>query len=120
LPQILIVDDEPTVHALLSRSFTRAGYGVMTASSALEAITLCGANPFDAILSDVDMPKMNGHELARWVAINHPDMRCVLMSGFSLECEQCPLVGRCLLLRKPFAGTEAVAVITDLLRQRSN
>ena len=86
----------------------------------LEAITLCGANPFDAILSDVDMPKMNGHELARWVAINHPDMRCVLMSGFSLECEQCPLVGRCLLLRKPFAGTEAVAVITDLLRQRSN
>jgi DNA-binding NtrC family response regulator len=114
----LIVDDEPTVLTLLSRSFTRAGYQVTTASSAFEAMELCGSKPFDAILSDVDMPKMNGHDLARWIAGNHPNICCVLMSGFGVECEECPFVGRCLLLRKPFSATEAVALITRMLSQR--
>jgi two-component system, cell cycle response regulator CpdR len=118
LPNILIVDDEHAVRLLLSRSFARAGYDVTTAASALEAMTICGAKTVHMVLSDVDMPGINGHELARWVAIHHPETRYVLMSGFGTECEECPFVGRCTLLRKPFPPKEGVALITQLLSER--
>lgn len=118
LPRILIVDDEHQLRALLSRSFVRAGYEVVAAPSALDALAFCSVQAFDAVLSDVDMPKMNGHELARWFAVNHPKTLCVLMSGFGTECEECPFAGRCILLRKPFAPQAAVSLLTRMLSQR--
>ena len=82
-------------------------------------MALCGAKTFDALLSDADMPNMNGHDLIRWVAANRPDITCLLMSGFSIECGECPFTGRCMLLRKPFGGNEAVALVTQMLNDRS-
>ena len=120
MAHILIVDDEPMVRSLLIRSFARAGYDVMMAGDAFEAMAIIGANAFDAVLSDVDMPKMNGHELARWIAANRPVTRCILMSGFGVDCEECPFAGRCILLRKPFIPKEAVALITQMLSERLN
>lgn len=115
MPHILIVDDDQSLGLLLSRTFVRAGYEVRLANSAIEAMALCNAISFDAVLSDVDMPKMDGHQLACWVADNHPRLVCVLMSGFGSECERCPFAGGCILLRKPFNPKEAVKVIEQRL-----
>lgn len=118
--RILIVDDDKQLLKLLARSFARAGYEVSTAVTAFDAMVSCATENFDLVLSDVDMPKMNGHDLARWIAGNHPGIRCVLMSGFSTECDECPLADSCLLLRKPFAPQAAIAAVGSVLRERSN
>ena len=68
MPRILIVDDEASIRALLTTAFGVAGYEVRTAPDGPEAMALCETERFDAVLSDVVMPKMNGHELARWIA----------------------------------------------------
>jgi two-component system response regulator FlrC len=115
LPHILIVDDERAIRALLLRSFDRAGFEVTLAESAVAAMTLCGSKTFDAVLSDVDMPGINGHVLIGWVAEHHPEMRSLLMSGFGNACQDCPKRGGCILLRKPFSPKEAVAAVTRLL-----
>jgi DNA-binding NtrC family response regulator len=120
LPHILIVDDDEQLLKLLVRNFIRAGYEVSTAATAFDAIASCAMETFDLVLSDVDMPKMNGHELARWIAGNHPRIRCVLMSGSSPECDECPLAGRCLLLRKPFAPQLAIATVANILSEQPN
>src|ERR1019366_6656547 len=51
--------------------------------------------------------------LVSWIADQHPRTRCVLMSALDIECKDCPLAGRCLLLLKPFVPSEAVEMITS-------
>ena len=118
MPRVLVVDDEPAIRSLLSLAFVRAGYEVRTAADAFKAIELCGSESFDAILSDVQMPGMDGHRLVRWVATTYPTIQSVLMSGFDITCGGCPFVGRCTLLRKPFSPKDAVAIITRALNER--
>jgi two-component system response regulator FlrC len=81
---------------------------------------LFASESFDAVLSDVQMPGMDGHSLMRWVAETHPTVHAVLMSGYDLCCGDCPFAGRCKLLQKPFMPAVAVATIGQVLRQPVN
>jgi CheY-like chemotaxis protein len=114
LRRVLIVDDERQIRTLLSISLRTAGYDVTLAADGFEAMTLCISETFDAILTDVDMPKMSGHELVRWIAGNRPKTRYALMSGLNPECEECP-VPSSRLLQKPFFPKDAVAMIEQML-----
>ena len=67
VPRILIVDDEGAIRTLLSLAFTQSGYEVRTAADGAEAVNLCQSEGFDVVLSDVVMPRMNGHDLVRWI-----------------------------------------------------
>ncbi len=116
-PRILIVDDEGAIRSLLSAAFSMAGYHVRTAGVPSEAMRLCAEESFDIVLSDVVMPEMDGHELARWIANRYPATRTVLMSGFDSGCHECPLAGRCVLLPKPFRPSEAVSVVGRALAE---
>jgi two-component system sensor histidine kinase and response regulator WspE len=62
-PHILIVDDSHTVREMERRLLTRAGYTVTTAQNGQEAWNLLRLNDYDLLVSDVDMPQMNGIEL---------------------------------------------------------
>jgi DNA-binding NtrC family response regulator len=117
MPRVLVVDDEPAICSLLSLAFVRAGYEVRTAADPFKAMELCTSESFDAILSDVHMPGMDGHCLVRWVASTHPKVRSVLMSALDITCGECPFAGRCRLLRKPLNPKTAVAIITQVLNE---
>ena len=119
MPRILIVDDEAAIRSLLATAFEKAGYEVRTAPDGPEALTLCDAEPFDAVLSDVVMPRMNGHDLARLIAERHPQTRMVLMSGFDLGCQKCAYAPRCKFLPKPFRLREVLSVVGNALGQPS-
>ena len=119
MPRILIIDDERGIRSLLLKAFTRAGYEVRTAAHAREAMELCLSEQFDALISDVRMPGMDGHELVRWVARKYPEIRCILMTGFDdIDCHDCPYVSRCLYLGKPFGPTAVVAAVEAVLREK--
>jgi DNA-binding NtrC family response regulator len=115
MPKILIVDDEATIASLLQRAFSRQGYEVCTAADAHQAMELCKTQTFDVMLSDVVMPSLNGHELARWVARNYPAMRTILMSGYDQGCHKCAYSPRCQFVAKPFSPTDVVACVGRLL-----
>jgi two-component system, chemotaxis family, chemotaxis protein CheY len=115
LKRILIVDDEIQIRTLLSLTLRRAGYKVTVAADGIEAMTLCMFERFDAVLTDIDMPRMNGHELVRWIARNRPKVRCAVMSSWNLDCDECPVPGMCLFLRKPFFPRDVVAIIERML-----
>ena len=96
-----------------------AGYEVRTAADGPEAMALCEKETFDAVLSDVRMPRMNGHELAQWVATRYPATRTILMSGFDLECQHCPFAERCLLISKRFRPHEAISRVDEALAREA-
>ena len=117
MPRILVVDDEAGIRSLLSLAFRRAGHEVKTAPDPFQAMELFSSESFDAIVSDVQMPGMDGHGLVRWVAATYPQTRSVLMSAYDIHCGDCPFAGRCKLLRKPFLPNHAVAAVEQALNR---
>ena len=69
-PHILIVDDSHTVREIERRILTKAGYTVTAAQNGAEAWNLLRLNHYDLLVSDVDMPQMNGIELVSRVRDN--------------------------------------------------
>src|SRR3954468_16084493 len=108
VPSILIVDDEPQIRSLLYFTFVRAGFEVGTASSGGDAVGRCTTRTYDVVLSDVRMPGMDGHELRRWIAVNQPETRTVLMSGFDTQGVNSDGSSPSVLVTKPFKAAEVV------------
>jgi DNA-binding response OmpR family regulator len=64
-PRILLVDDEQPIQTLLSFPLQRDGYEVVQASDGREALTRFSEQPFDLVVLDVMMPRMDGLEVCR-------------------------------------------------------
>ena len=85
IPKLLLVDDSDGVREALEELFKRT-HEVGTASDGIEAHRLLqsarvdGA-PFDILMTDVNMPKMNGIELVDLVKATMPGMPCILMGA---------------------------------------
>lgn len=62
--RLLLVDDSPFFRNLIAPLLSSAGYDVMTASSADQALKLCDQGQYDVIISDIEMPGMSGFEFA--------------------------------------------------------
>ena len=78
---ILVVDDEPSITETLSIILSRHGYQVRSAHSAEEAIETIAAWEPDLAILDVNLPQMNGIDLALVLRANRPACRLVLFSG---------------------------------------
>jgi two-component system chemotaxis response regulator CheY len=67
---VLIVDDSPTMRGMVQRALTEGGYRVVAASCATEALHCLQGGAVQAILSDVNMPEMDGISFIRQVRQN--------------------------------------------------
>lgn len=78
---ILCVDDEKISLLVRTRVLEKAGYEVISANSAAEALEVLQSRPVDLVLTDLIMPGMNGAELAREVKTQNPSLPVILFSG---------------------------------------
>jgi CheY-like chemotaxis protein len=116
MANILIVDDEPQIVRLLSAVLVGAGHEVRTAHNPQVAIEMCSPpSCFDLVLSDVSMPVLDGHELARWIADRCPSSRTILVSESAAGCQDCPYEPHCPLVLKPFNPKAVLAAVASAL-----
>ena len=104
LVRILVIDDEPLIRLDARAILEDAGYVVVEAPSADEALRLLGdPTQFEAILTDIDMPgSIDGLALARSVDGQMPEIAIVIMSGKQLpRREELPL--KAAFVAKPFS-----------------
>lgn len=78
---ILCVDDEPNSLVLRKLVLEKAGYQVLTASSAAQALEILSSQIVDLVLSDQLMPGVTGTELAREIKSRSPRMPVIVLSG---------------------------------------
>jgi signal transduction histidine kinase/DNA-binding response OmpR family regulator len=82
---VLIVEDDPSISDLSGKFITKMGYRVVLTESADKALNLIedeGLRP-KLVITDVVMPGLSGLELAAILRFKHPDMRIILMSGYT-------------------------------------
>ena len=81
--RILVVDDTDEVLMSVVVFLEGEGFSVLKASSALEALTIMeSTDGVDVVLTDLEMPNMNGLQLAVAIKDRHPTTHVVLMSGW--------------------------------------
>jgi two-component system, cell cycle sensor histidine kinase and response regulator CckA len=119
---VLLVEDEPFVRNAIAEAMQSAGYHVLIASNAMEALEVQrnGIEAIDLLLADVVMPDINGHELARRLLALSPHTEVLLMSGYEeqvIRCEQ-SLEGID-YLAKPFSIPTLLQRVRGLLSNRS-
>jgi EAL domain-containing protein (putative c-di-GMP-specific phosphodiesterase class I) len=79
--RVLVVDDEVLLQELFANVLGEAGWGVDVARNGDEALELLAGRKYDVVLSDIDMPRMNGLQLLRAVRARDLDLPVVLVTG---------------------------------------
>jgi two-component system cell cycle sensor histidine kinase/response regulator CckA len=83
---ILVVDDEGFLVDVIFEILNTHGYSVLTATSGEEALQLAKkADHIDLLLTDLIMRPMNGPDLAQELKKQHPDVKVLFMSGYTLD-----------------------------------
>ncbi len=78
---ILIVDDEEKAIQVLQDFFITEGYGVFTAENGRSALERISTNPIDLVVTDFEMPVMNGFELLQAVKRGYPNLPVIILTG---------------------------------------
>ena len=120
--RILLVDDDPSVRAALSRVLTRFGHQVVAAANADDAIVSVdnAHHAFDVLVTDLTMPGMRGDALARLLVARMPALRVVIITGDAARDVQLgSMPGRqAELLRKPFTTGDLEQFVQRALDSR--
>jgi DNA-binding NtrC family response regulator len=101
---ILVADDEELYRRALERILARVGHTVVTARDATEALRVLTQQPVDLVLSDIQMPGINGLELVRQIHEVSPDLPCIVITGYGSaeQSVEALRAGAFWYLEKPF------------------
>jgi len=116
---ILVVDDEPQIHRFLSPALAAAGYESLRAERGEEALRLAASRAPDAILLDLGLPDMDGHEVLEKLR-GFSDVPIIILSARDREADKIKALdaGADDYVEKPFGIGELLARIRTALRHR--
>jgi CheY-like chemotaxis protein len=116
---ILFVDDEELLVEVSSMVLESLGYKVTSFTSSIEALEAFRKNPqgFDLLLTDMNMPKLSGLDLAREVTGIRPDTPIVLCTGFSetISSSHSASLGIRKTIMKPMVARDIALAIREVL-----
>lgn len=120
--RVLLAEDEPSIRGALSRILRGAGYDVIEAGDGGEALRLAAADPreISVLLTDVMMPGVGGKELVERLLDTRPDLRVIMMSGYTDDADLRAALGsaRFTFLQKPFAARAILGAVRDAIDAR--
>jgi len=116
--RVLLVEDEAVVRTIVERTLARAGYQVVVATSAEEALELTDRDGrFELLVTDIVMPGMNGWQLGKRLRSRWPGLRVLYISGYTEDSAQEESVRepRASFLQKPFLPVDLLSTLRKLL-----
>jgi DNA-binding response OmpR family regulator len=116
--KILVVDDEQSIRALLNDILSAEGYEVQDASNGKEAIEKIAKIVPDLIITDLQMPVMDGLELIKTVRAEQPDILFLVITGYATvdSAIQALQLGAINYITKPFKMEDLLGIVRKGLR----
>lgn len=122
MPRVLIADDEESMRALVARAIAMDGHETVTAADGAEALEILTreGGAFDLLLTDIQMPVMDGVALALAAARDYPRLIILLMTGFADQRERASGLDAIVhdVITKPFAVADIRTAVADALASR--
>ncbi|MEK7735496.1 MAG: sigma-54 dependent transcriptional regulator, partial [Nitrospirota bacterium] len=118
--KILIVEDEKSMREVLGILLEGEGYDVTLAAGGIDGISLLNKDIFDMVITDINMPKVNGFEILKKVRETSPDTLVIMITAFgttesAIEAMQ---LGAYDYIHKPFKIDEIRLVVKKALEKR--
>ena len=121
---VLVVDDQAAVRTSISGLLRKHGYLVLSAGSAKEGLQLVRDHPktIHLVITDVEMPSMNGQEMANRIRAVEPQLKVLFLSGHTRNSllRKSFLEGREHFLRKPFEVPRFLSLVDELIAPSSD
>jgi len=119
MARILIAEDDRAMRVFLDRALSRSGHDVNAVPSGESAARYVENEPFDLLVTDIDMPGMNGVDLARQVLAITPRQAILFVTGFAAQALEATdvLASGASVLSKPFALSELVSHVNGVLER---
>ena len=122
MPRVLIADDEEPMRKLVARAIAMDGHDTVTAQDGAEALEILvrEQGAFDLLLTDIQMPIMDGIALALSVARDFPRLTSLLMTGFADQRERASNLNAIAhdVITKPFSVADIRIAVADALAAR--
>ena len=122
MPRVLIADDEASMRALVARAIAMDGHETVTAQDGAEALEILTreSGAFDLLLTDIQMPIMDGIALALSAARDFPGLTILLMTGFADQRERASNLNAIAhdVITKPFSIADIRTAVADALASR--
>jgi two-component system, cell cycle response regulator CpdR len=122
MARVLIADDEDSMRSLVARAIAMDGHDTIAAQDGAEALDILiredGA--FDLLLTDIQMPVMDGIALALAAARHFPQVTILLMTGFADQRERASNLNAIIhdVITKPFSVADIRTAVADALAAR--
>jgi two-component system, cell cycle response regulator CpdR len=119
MSRVLIADDEDSMRSLVARAIAMDGHDTVTAQDGAEALEILTreAGAFDLLLTDIQMPIMDGVALALSAARDFPRLTILLMTGFADQRERASNLNAIAhdVITKPFSVADIRTAVADAL-----
>jgi CheY-like chemotaxis protein len=114
---VLVVEDCDAIRNLIKKILEQSKYLVLAASNGKDAIKLAQTHEIDIVVSDIDMPEMNGIELFN--VLHHQCMPVIFMTSHQeiLNSEKAIAMGAREYLKKPFSKADLLAAVDKVIYQ---
>ena len=124
-PRALVVDDVPDVTEMIALLLKYAGYNVTSASSGVQALEAARAEQFDALISDIGLPHIDGYELLEQLRRAQPALRAVpavALTGYvtARDIARARDAGFAAHVPKPVDPTTLTRLVEQLLAQETH
>ncbi|MCB9598585.1 MAG: response regulator [Sandaracinaceae bacterium] len=116
--RVLLVEDDDDLRELLAAKLERRGLTVVTATDGREALTQLEEGAPDVVVTDLGLPAMDGHTLARAIRRSHPGLPLVALSGYGArrDRERSAAAGFAKHFVKPIAVDDLVSALATLVQ----
>ncbi len=117
---ILLVEDEDAVRVFAARALKNKGYKVLEARTGEQALDILrDTQGINLMITDMMMPGMDGGTLARLIRVERPEIRIIVISGYSEEVARGDIVDTAdfHFLPKPFSLSQLAAKVKDVLSE---
>ena len=114
---VAVVDDDQSILRSLADLLESADYSVRVFTSGAALLQSGCLSEIACLVSDIDMPGMDGVELLRLVHDARPDLPTIVITGYPETLKRLPLPGasESRVFSKPFGGQELLAAVSDAM-----